>query len=199
MLLVTPTVWTSRRKWMGNLVPAIFWFPPALAGVLVAAKQGQFLGTGLWILIASTVVGWLAVNQFGFFNNAKMRKQLELILVAKGEQASEELIFVGFATPKYSSMLDAHEDVGFLEFLSDRIVFVSETRRIEIMKSDISGTARRANVHSLLGLGGWVGIDARLGEKRFRLLVEPRERNTMLASKRYAKKLTSRIAAWLKE
>ena len=95
-------------------------------------------------------------------------------------------------------MVDAHEDVGFLRILDDRITFVSETRTMEIMRADITGAKRRFNVHSLVGLGGWVGIDAKIGERQFRMLVEPREKATMLGSKPYAGRLIARIQEWKK-
>jgi hypothetical protein len=199
MLVVTPRVWTTRRKVLGNLVPALFWFPPACYGVLDLARKSQFIGPGLWYLASSTVIGILAVNQFGFFENGTMRRQLELILKAQEAEVTGEYLFVGFATPKYSSMLDAHEDVGFLQILDDRLVFVSESRRLELMKADIKEVRTRPNAHSILGLGRWVSVDSELGDKRFRLLVEPREKATMLGSSRYSKRLVQRIQEWLKE
>jgi hypothetical protein len=199
MLLVKPTVWTTRRKWLGNLVPALFWFPLAAIGVFTVAKNEQFLGPGLWFLAASTILGWLAVNQFGFFENRRMRLQLERILKVQDSEVKGEFIFVGFATPKYSSMLDAHEDVGFFQILPDRLVFVSETRRMELMRSDLTKIGTRANVHTVLGLGRWVSVDAEVGEKKFRLLVEPRERSTMLGSRRYGARLVTRLREWMKE
>ena len=198
MLLVSPTVWNRRRKFMGNFVPALFWFPLALAGVAIAVIQGQFIGLGLWFLVASTFVGWLAVNFFGYYENQAMRRQLERILKVKETPIEGEFIFVGFASPNFSSMVDAHEDVGFLRILDDRITFVSETRTMEIMRADITGAKRRFNVHSLVGLGGWVGIDAKIGERQFRMLVEPREKATMLGSKPYAGRLIARIQEWKK-
>ncbi|MDR3691965.1 MAG: hypothetical protein P4L46_21475 [Fimbriimonas sp.] len=192
------TVWTARRKWLGNVVPSLFWFPLAAIGVYLVAAHGQFLGTGLWFLAVSTIAGWLAVNQFGFFENAKMRRTLELILKAQGNEMTGEFLFVGFATPKYSSMVDAHEDVGFLEILEDRICFVSETRKVEIQKVNVSGVGTYFNVHSLLGLGGWVGVDALVGDKRIRMLIEPRERPTLLGSKSYRARLAKRLREWAK-
>ena len=183
---------------MGNFVPALFWFPLALAGVAIAVIQGQFIGLGLWFLVASTFVGWLAVNFFGYYENQAMRRQLERILKVKETPIEGEFIFVGFASPNFSSMVDAHEDVGFLRILDDRITFVSETRTMEIMRADITGAKRRFNVHSLVGLGGWVGIDAKIGERQFRMLVEPREKATMLGSKPYAGRLIARIQEWKK-
>lgn len=181
---------------MGNFVPALFWLPLAIAGIAITIIQGQFIGIGLWFLGTSSIAAWFALNAFGYFENQSMRRQLERILQVQGTPIEGEYIFVGFATPTYSSMVDAHEDVGFLRFLDDRLVFVSETRTIEVMKADITGAQKRFNVHSLLGLGGWVGIDASIGERKFRMLIEPREKRTMLASKQYSARLIARIAEW---
>jgi len=196
MRLVTATVWTARRKWLGNLIPALFWFPPAAVGVYLLATKGQLIGLGLWLLMASTVLGWLAVNQFGFFENKRMRKNLERILQTEDRDLTGEHVFVGFATPKYSSMLDAHEDVGFLRILSDRLVFVSETRTVEILKGDVTGARFRPNVHTVIGLGRWIGVDAKLGDKPIRLLVEPRERVTLLGNFLFGKTLLKKLRSW---
>ena len=127
-----------------------------------------------------------------------MRKHLERILKAQERPIEGEFIFTGFATPKYSSMVDAHEDVGFLRIMPDRLQFISETRSMEILKSDVKEVGYRANVHSILGLGGWVSVDATVGNRKFRLLVEPRERNTMLTSKKFRRRLVTRLNGWLK-
>ena len=182
---------------MGNVVPALFWLPPALLGVFLIIKHGQFLGPGLWCLIGSTILGWLAVNQFGFFENNRMRRHLQRILETQHQGLSGEYVFVGFATPKFSSMLDAHEDVGFLRILPDRLSFVSETRHIDVMRSDITEVRFRPNVHTLIGLGRWVSVEAKNGELPIRLLIEPRERGTMLGSKLYGSKLAKQLKSWL--
>jgi hypothetical protein len=181
---------------LGNLIPALFWFPPAVVGVYEIAAKGQLLGLGLWLLILSTVLGWLSINQFGFFENRKMRKQLERILETEGRATMGDKVFVGFATPKYSSMLDAHEDVGFLRILHDRVIFVSELRTVEVMKSDIVGIRFRANVHSVLGLGRWVSIEGKVGEQPIRLLIEPRERLTLFGNRLYGSKLRTKLLNW---
>ena len=197
MPLVAVTVWSTRRKWLGNLIPAVFWLPPAVAGIYQIAAKGQLIGLGLWLLIASTVLGWLAVNFFGFFENAKMRASLERILTTEGKSLAGEKVFVGFATPKYSSMLDAHEDVGFLRILSDKLIFVSESRTIEIQKADVHGVRFRPNVHSVLLLGRWVSVEAKVGDQQIRLLVEPREKPTLLGNRFYGKKLLATLRAWV--
>jgi len=183
---------------MGNLVPALFWLPLALIGIYHIASKEQFLGPGLWYLVASTVVGWLSVNQFGFWQNSAMRKQLENILKTQGEDLSGDVVFAGFASPKYSSMVDAHEDVGFLRISDDRVVFASESRRLELMKSDVTEIRFRPNVHTLIGLGRWISIEAKSGDKPIRLMIEPRERPTMLASRLRSVALFKKLQDWKK-
>ena len=197
MRLVAVTVWTSRRKWLGNVVPAIFWVPPATVGLFLVVVKGQFLGTGLWLLILSTVLGWLAVNQFGFFENARMRKQLTNILKATGQELPKEHYFVGFATPKYSSILDAHEDVGFLCIYSDRVSFISESRNLELSKSDLKLVRFRPNVHSLIFLGRWISLEGISGGRPIRLLIEPREKVTLFGNRRFGAKLQKHLAKWI--
>ena len=196
MRLVAATVWTSRRKWLGNLIPALFWVPPAVIGLYQVVVKSQFIGTGLWLLMLSTVLGWLAVNQFGFFENARMKKQLENILKVSGQEVGSERFFVGFATPKFSSMLDAHEDVGFLSIYPDHISFVSELRSIELSKGDIHEVRFRPNVHSIILLGRWVSLEGKSGGKEIRLLIEPRERTTLLGNRLYGTRLLHRLKKW---
>lgn len=194
---MAPTVWTSRRKWAGNLIPIAFWLPAVALGLVLMVRSQEIVGPGLWLLLAGTVLGWLAVNQFGLFQNANMKRQLRLILEAKGESA-EDGPFVGIATPHYSSTIDPHEDVGFLRLYADRISFVSETRTLDLAKSDLKTVRYRANVHSLLGLGRWVSLEGVNDGKAFRLLIEPRERPTLLGNLRYSKLLADRLRRWLR-
>jgi hypothetical protein len=198
MPAVVLTVWTERRKWMGNLLPLLFWLPPTTYGVYWMAKNGQIVGLGLWCLIAASILGWLAVNFLGLWQNRRMRRQLARILDAKGEKVMDSP-FVGIATPSYSSLLDPHEDVGFLKFEPGRLIFLSETRRLELNRPGLKRVNFRANVHTLLGLGRWVCIEGEIEGKPIRLQVEPREKPTLLANMLYSKSLMQRIQRWLKE
>jgi hypothetical protein len=197
MRLVASKVWTPRRRVLGNLIPAIFWLPPAVFGVLQIVVKGQLIGLGLWSLIASTVLGWLSINQFGFFENRKMRAQLEKLLESDGRAFKGDQVFVGFATPKFSSMVDAHEDVGFLRLFPDKLVFLSDSRNVEVLKADLTGVRFRANVHSVLGLGRWVSIEGKVGEQPIRLLLEPRERPTLFGNRLYGAKLRAKLLDWI--
>lgn len=192
---MAPTVWTARRKWLGNLLPALFWFPLLVAGLFVMAKQSDPLGLGLWLLIAGTVLGWLAVNRWGLFENDRMKRQLELMLQAKKSMIPES-IFVGFATPKFSSTLDPHEDVGFLNLDDENLRFVSETREIAVPRSGVKSVHFRANIHSLLFLGRWIAIEGEMDGKPIRLLIEPRQHRTLFANRRESKHQLTKLINW---
>jgi hypothetical protein len=161
------------------------------------AVKGEVMGWGLAWLAVGTVVGWLATNFFGLYQNGRMRTQLERILRAGGEHLEHEKWFVGFATPRYSSTLDPHEDVGFLLLEDDRLRFVSETRAVEVLRTDVRHVRFRPNVHSLLLLGRWVSVEGKVGEKPIRLMVEPREKRTLLGNRRAGAQLRVHLAKWV--
>jgi hypothetical protein len=159
------------------------------------AVRAVIVGPGLWLLLVGTVVGWVALNQFGFFENGRMRASLERILRAKEGDLPDDRMFVGYASPKYAGLIDAHEDVGFLCFLPDRLRFVSEVRTVDFPFAQIRRVRFRPNAHSLLGLGRWVSIEGRAGKETLEMKVEPRERRTMLANFRLSRPLRDRIRA----
>ncbi len=174
----------------------LVWLPLAITGITWMVDKGEIVGPGLWLLIAATVLGWLAVNLWGLFENRKMRLQLARILEARAISVKAEP-FVGVATPRYSSLLDPHEEVGFLFVHPDRLEFVSETKTIELMKSQVLRIRFRANVHTLLGLGRWVSIEGTADGKPIRMMLEPRERPTLLGNLRRSKPLLQQLRRWL--
>lgn len=196
--VAAPTVWTGRRKWLGNLIPVLFWLPLTIAGIVVIVKSGEASPLGIGLLGAATVVGWLALNQFGLYENGRMKGQLARIIIARGDVGPEAHWFVGFATPRYSSALDAHEDVGFLWMEPDRVKFVSEVRTVEVARADVTEVRFRPNVHSLLFLGRWVAIEATVAGKPIRLTVEPRVDRTLLVNRRLSNELLARLEEWRK-
>jgi len=161
------------------------------------AKQGDPLGLGLWLLVAGTIVGWLAVNRWGLFENDRMKRQLELMLQAKGTLPANPL-FMGFATPKFSSALDPHEDVGFLSIEPDGLRFVSETRTVDVPRASVRSVHFRANIHSILLLGRWIAIEGEMDGKPIRVLLEPRCHRTLLANRRESKAILGKLIAWSK-
>jgi hypothetical protein len=131
---VVPTVWTSRRKWLGNVVPALVWLPLSFGAIAWMVVRGEIVGLGLWLLIAATVLGWLSVNFWGLFENRKMKLQLGRILEARGILV-RDAPFIGIATPRYSSMVDPHEDVGFLFVHPERLEFCRKRRILKFFAS----------------------------------------------------------------
>lgn len=199
MPFVGSTVWTSARKWQGNLLPALFWLPPAAIGLWIMVDRREILGPGLYWIASATVLGWLGLNFFGGSPNRKMRTQLEEVLTRKGKDTlPSEREFVGYSRPDYSGLLDAHEDVGFLCFFPDRLVFISDTRNEEITKTEARTVRFRPNVHTIVGLGRWVSIEGERAGKPFRFLIEPRSKRTMWGNRAYSKSLQSRIDDWQK-
>ena len=198
MPLVETKVWTEHRKMMGNLLPALVWLPFSGAGLVMMAVSGEMLGPGLWLLVSGSIMGWLALDSLGLYQNEQMRESLTKMLDAREESPADGGVFVGFSTPRYHGLLDAHEDVGFLRILPDKLVFVSETRHVELAKADIRSVRFRPNVHTILLLGRWVSLEGEHDGNALRMLVEPRERATMLGNFRYARTLHTRLSVWLR-
>lgn len=192
---MAPTVWTSRRKWLGNLIPASIWLVPTAAGIIWSIRQDNFLGIGLIGVIIGLVAGLLAVNFFGLFENEAMKRTLEIRLRARGEFPKDSICFVGFARPEYSSMLDPHEDVGFLELRPNELRILGESLQIEISKSEVKEIRFRPNVHSIFGLGRWISIET----EQSRLLIEPRQLRTLRKNLRFGRSLRAELEAWLKK
>ncbi|RYG35060.1 hypothetical protein EON81_13850 [bacterium] len=188
-------VWTERRKALGNLIPGLVWAIPTVAGLVVMVLQGNLLGPGLWLLIAGTASGWLATGVFGLWDNARMREELRGLLKARGENLDNSH-FVGFATPRYTGLLDAHEDVGFLILKADRLRFIGENRIVEVQKSDIVQVRLRPSIHTMIGLGGWVSVEGQVQGTPVRVSFEPRERSTMFGNARRRRLLRTLIEEW---
>ncbi len=184
-------VWTRKRQWMGNVVPALVFVPGFLAGLVLILTSGDPLGLGLWLLVGSFALGWLTVNAFGLFANQAMRAELSarLGLTASGGE------FVGFARPTYRSGLDPHEDVGFLVLGEEGLRFTGDTLTVDLPWDAVERIRLRPNIHTLLGLGGWISIEGHLDGAPVRMLVEPRNHNTLWANARERRDLSKRIAA----
>lgn len=166
-------------------------------GVAQLLVRAEIATSALIWLGIGVLAGWLATNLFGALPNRRMRRQLSNILKVKGERIPDDAWFVGFATPRYTSALDPHEDVGFVLLERNQLRFVSETRTVELAKTDIQTTFYRTNVHTFVGLGRWVSIEGRMGDTPVRILLEPRTRPTLLGNLRATKKLRAAIDAWI--
>lgn len=188
-----PKVWTTQRKVLGNLIPFLVWLPFAAWGIWVVARDRAVTPSGLGWLAFATLVGWAAVSTFGLWDNAAMRRQLAARIRDPGERW-----FVGFASPKFSGLLDAHEDVGFLIMGKDVLLFAGDSHRVELPKDCVVRVGFRPNVHTVLGLGRWVSVEGVVRGKPVRMLVEPREQATMLGNLRRSGRLRREIEEWVK-
>lgn len=176
---------------MGNVVPTLFAMPFLVGGCAVALIKGDAAAIGGGIVAIGLLVGLFSLNRFGLFENAAMRTELRSKL---GRSVGG--MFVGFATPTYRSSLDPHEDIGFLDVREDELVFIGESRTVQLPRSSITRITRRSNPHSWVGLGGWVSVEGTLEGRPVRMLIEPRQAETLLGNKRIARTLRIELDAW---
>ncbi len=176
---------------MGNLLPAFTWLVPTVPGLAICYRTGNYLGIGFILVLLGILAGLIALNQFGFYENKPMRWQLQRLLIDTGEVKAQEFFFVGYASHGFSSMLDAHEDVGFLVLEKERLVFVSEVRRVEVALTSGTRVRFRWNPHSFFGLGRWIAVESPEKSAYF----EPREMRTLLANRKFSRKLKAKIEA----
>lgn len=189
-------VWTNRRKWIGNLLPTLFFLPPVILGVIWMNQNSAIWGKGLWLVVSGTFLGWVALNFFGLWANGFMKRTVKRELTAKLVNFEDPHIFVGFAKPRFFSMLDAHEDIGYLFLRPEILEFVGEVNHVKINRADIQQVRFRPNVHTWVGLGRWITVEGKLKETTFRLSIEPRERNFLLLNLLASGKIRDRILRW---
>ncbi|HZH99226.1 MAG TPA: hypothetical protein VEX38_09665 [Fimbriimonadaceae bacterium] len=192
-------VWTPGRRLMGNVLPMLIALPPAILGVVLMITRGEILGLGLALFAVSPVLGWIATNYLGLFQNKKMKRELELRLRSSRQKLPSSRYFVGIATPTFKGLIDPHEDVGFLILHGDEIEFWGDSLNIIIAKQEIRDVRFRPNIHTLIGLGRWVSIEGEIGGKPVRLAVEVRDRSTLIGNLRRSKALRQRLLQWLGE
>lgn len=162
-------------------------------------RTGDMLGKGLLWLAAVPIVGWIAVNFLGLYQNRAMHKEMEMRLRSERPNPPYRRYFVGMATPVFRGILDPHEDVGFLLLQPDKIEFFGERIRVEIARAEVKQIRVRPNVHSLIGLGRWVSIEAEVEGKEARLMVELRQRPTLLGNLLMSRTLVKKLRKWLAE
>lgn len=184
-------VWTSRRKWLGNIVPILFWLAPTAGGTFWVLYTNKIIGPGLWLVVIGQVLGWLALNWFGLFENGRIRRDSMRNLTLRRPLPPGPVVFVGCASQKHRSLLDAHEDVGFLSFGPNELEFIGDERRMRIPREMITKVSFRPNVHTLVGLGRWISVEALINGMPVRLMVEPRERDTLFGN--------LMLSGWLKK
>lgn len=188
-------VWTTGRKWIGNLIPLPFFLGPVAYGLWLLFSTFHPDLRGNWWIGGGFVSGWLSLNLFGLTGNRKLRKEL---IKRFGEHKRLPHWFVGFARPSYRSALDPHEDLGFLMLHADELEFEGDSFRIALQKQDITRIHFLPNTHSLLLLGRWIAIEGTVESKSVRMLIEPRERGTLIGNLFFGVKVKKEIEGWLK-
>ncbi len=153
-------VWTAARKLQGNLVPLVVGLAVGVLVWLITARRGgpkpEIPVAALAPAIAGFVISaWASLNWFGLAGNAAMRRELGRRLSAEREGAVEKPWFVGFARPSSMSLLDAHEDVGFLIFHADELEFWGDRLRISVERAAIQRVRFMPSVHTAVWADGW--------------------------------------------
>lgn len=191
-------VWTTSRKAAGNVLPLLLALPVLVPAIGVFGSKGASVELILWVA-AFLVAAWFFLAVFGYAGNGSLKREMARRLHIERPFDRTPRYFVGFARPVYKSALDPHEDVGYLILHEDRLEFWGSLHRAIIERRDVTGVRFRANTHTLVGLGRWVSVEAVVEEKAVRLLVEPRERWTLLGNFLFSKKLLKVLREWQSE
>ena len=196
MLKETKPVWTLGRKIAGNALPLLFAFPLFIYGVIGYPTTGM-TGSTLAAFALFPVVGWLATNLFGPCGSWGLKDKLGKKLHHERPFDKTEKYLVGFARPSYRGLLDPHEDIGFLLIHPDRLEFFGDRIRVELDRKDVKTVGFRPNPHTWLFLGRWVSIEGETQGKPVRLLIEPRERATLIGNMKLGSKVHAQVRQWI--
>lgn len=177
---------------MGNLVPGLLSFPFAVAGALLWKPDSPLDSMPLVLLGLFPVVGWISLSAFGLWSNAGMRDELGKKFGRERGRPDTEMQFVGFASPFYKSLLDPHEDIGFLILHSDELEIFGERQTVRIPRARITGIRLKKNTHSWVGLGGWVVVES----PEQTVLIESRERDTLVGNRGQRAKFKAKLDSW---
>lgn len=194
-------IWTTKRKLLGNLLPFIIaapFFALALDYYYKHAESTNFhvpVETGI-LIILFIVVCWLGINIFGYFQNDQMQAAIGRNLDSQRGPKVQKKYFVGIATPTFRSILDPHEDVGFLIFHDDFLEFYGESQTVRLERADITKVSKKPNIHSIAFIGGWVTVEGVFGGKPGKLLVEPRVKSFVIANQAIRTRLVQEIEEW---
>ena len=188
--------WNSRRRWMGNLVPAIVWLPLTVAGVLIVRATHEPLGSGFIMLLAGQLLTWIVLNYTGLWDNKPMRRALFKEFQILRPNHNGWRLFVGYASGPYSSWLDPHEDVGYCCLTGDTFEFYGDAKVRVVRREDVKSIHWKPNVHTLMGLGRWIVIDVVEGGRPISLKFEPRDRDTLIGNLLLGRKFKQRLENW---
>ena len=191
------SVLTTGRKLTANVLPLLL-TTPLLVAAFFEYNSNKFSVLFYILLAGFPLVTWLAVNLIGLLGNAGMRDEISRRMHEKRPFDQNERYFVGFASPGYKNALDSHEDVGFLTVFEDHLEFYGGENEAVIPLSAVKGVTFRKNPHSWALLGRWVSVEAEIEGKPIRLLVEPREKATLLGNRAFSVQLRERLESWAK-
>lgn len=184
---------------MGNLLPIFGGLPFGISGVVWAFIRQEMLGWPLALFAMMPVAAWLLMNRLGLWENRAIRTALDARLAPPKPGPDLAVWYVGMARPSYHGLLDPHEDVGFLILNRESVEFRGEILRFKLAKKDLVGVRFRPNVHTMVGLGRWLSIEGKMEGKPIRMLIEPRERPTLLGNKRLSAAILDKLQGWLKD
>lgn len=191
-------VWNLWRQLPGNLIPVVLVLPILWLAIQETSRNGLTVKTVL-LAAAFFAFGWLSVNFLGLIGNRGLKRKLDFRYRNEFPEDHSKRIFVGFSRPGKHGLLDPHEDLGWLVFQDSGLLFWGEKHQIELPWSVIQSVSKRRNIHSWIGLGGWVAIEALVGDKKIRLQVEPRVKTTHWGNNHYRNLLISDLDAILAE
>jgi len=190
-------VWNLKRKILGNVLPGILCVPSLIAGLLLFKIEDPFAQVPLGLMFISPVVGWFCVNVMGLYDNSTMRSEIGRKLDRELGAESRRQFFVGYSNPKFRSIWDPHEFVGFLIIEPDKWTLFGESEKLEILTKDILGISWKKNTHSAMLLGGFMKVDFRDAAGVKTLLIESREKNSLLANKKVTRSLVKEFSQQL--
>lgn len=189
-------IWSTSRKITANVVPSLLCLPLGAAGVLLYRIEKPWAPLPLALLVACPLLLWIALNFLGLLGNEMMRGELARQLGRERGPLTEEVFFAGIARPKFTSALDPHEDVAFLILHPDALEVYGEQIKLSIPRGAITGIRRRPNVHSLVGLGGWVEVQYLSPDGPTALRIEPRVHHTLLKNQAERRQLQKKLEQW---
>jgi hypothetical protein len=151
------------------------------------------LGAPLAWLVGGQVAGWLGVAFLGGTSNQAMREELAVRLARRLPAPPASADFVGLSTTQHRSLADPHEDVGFLYLQPNGLSFWGEKYQMHVPWQSIESIRSRPNVHTWLGLGGWIELVGVEHGTPFRLWIEPRASASAFANKSRRKALLAEL------
>lgn len=193
---VTKRIWSTSRQIMGNLLPALFSVPIGVLGVMLYEPTKPFAPFPLALIFGFPLVGTLVLNGLGLFGNDRLRAELSRQFSREHEVGDRKILFVGLARPEYRGILDPHEELAFLLVGSKSIEIYGELTRLSFTPRQLLEIKRKRNIHSWLGLGGWLELKIGEGSSARTLLVEPREFSVLTRNRKFSRELKAQLEQW---